>query len=536
MAKKAKKTNNKTSNKFNPINEIVLLFSAVVDGLAFIFLTIPSSIGKILNQKPEAKIKTKDGVKNVSEVVASGQLDSYDFSKSNEGLIKTIADFFQNMYESIPAVQRAKAKYEASLKPIVLNPEIDGVKSATKVLYKYVARNAKGEIVTGYFPAFSRMDVYSYLTDEKMIVYSIITNKSISFFHSEGSAFKSKMKTKDLIFWLAQLSTYIKAGIPLTDSVRVLAQQDKRKKYQSLYQSLIFELTTGQTFSESLARQGSAFPSLLINMIKSSEMTGNVEKTLDEMSDYYQEMEDTKRAIIGAIAYPSVVMVFAIGIVIFMLSYIVPKFVEVYASMGSEINAITQICLDISEFLTTKYMYIIVIIAGIIISYILLYKNVKAFKMEMQKIFMKLPVVGKLIIAKEMNLFSRTFASLQKNNVLLTDSIDILAKITENEIYKDLMMRTINNLIKGNKMSETFANNWAVPEIAYFMIVTGESTGELAEMLDKVADYYQKEERNTVGSIKTFIEPVMIIGLAVVVGFILVAILIPMFDIYSTVS
>lgn len=149
---------------------------------------------------------------------------------------------------------------------------------------------------------------------------------------------------------------------------------------------------------------------------------------------------------------------------------------------------------------------------------------------------MKLPVVGKLIIAKEMNLFSRTFASLQKNNVLLTDSIDILAKITENEIYKDLMMRTINNLIKGNKMSETFANNWAVPEIAYFMIVTGESTGELAEMLDKVADYYQKEERNTVGSIKTFIEPVMIIGLAVVVGFILVAILIPMFDIYSTVS
>ena len=181
-------------------------------------------------------------------------------------------------------------------------------------------------------------------------------------------------------------------------------------------------------------------------------------------------------------------------------------------------------------------MYIIGFVFGSIILFIYSYKKIKAFRTFMQRIFMHLPVIGKLITAKEMTLFSRTFASLQKNNVLLTDSIDILAKITSNEIYRDLMLRTVNNLIRGNKMSETFTNHWAVPNIAKFMIVTGESTGELAEMLDKVADYYQKEERNTVASIKTFIEPVMIISLAVVVGFILVAILIPMFDIYQTVQ
>ena len=181
-------------------------------------------------------------------------------------------------------------------------------------------------------------------------------------------------------------------------------------------------------------------------------------------------------------------------------------------------------------------MYLIGFTLLFIVAFIYSYKKIKAFRVLMQRIFMHLPVIGKLIISKEMNLFSRTFASLQKNNVLLTDSIDILAKITQNEIYKELMLRTVNNLIKGNKMSETFTNHWAVPDIAKFMIVTGESTGELAEMLDKVADYYQKEERATVGSIKTFIEPVMIISLAVIVGFILVAILIPMFDIYNTVQ
>ena len=265
-------------------------------------------------------------------------------------------------------------------------------------------------------------------------------------------------------------------------------------------------------------------------------MIGNIEKTLDEMADYYQEIEDTKKAIIGAVAYPLVVLVFAIGIVIFMLTYIVPKFVDVYKQMNADINSITQFCLDVSAFLKNNYLVLIGLFFGIIILFIYCYKKIKAFRTAIQRFMMHLPVIGKLITAKEMNLFARTFASLQKNNVLLTDSIDILAKITRNEIYKDLMLRTINNLIKGNKMSDTFSHHWAIPEIASFMIITGESTGELAEMLDKVADYYQKEQRTMVGSIKTFIEPIMIIGLAVIVGFILVSILIPMFDIYSTVQ
>ena len=172
----------------------------------------------------------------------------------------------------------------------------------------------------------------------------------------------------------------------------------------------------------------------------------------------------------------------------------------------------------------------------IIIVFVYLYKKVKVFKISVQRLLMHVPVIGTLIIAKEMNLFSRTFASLQKNNVLLTDSIEVLAKITNNEVYKDLMLRTISNLIKGGKMSDTFKNHWAIPQLAYFMIVTGESTGELAEMLDKVADFYQKQQKQIVGTIKTFIEPVMIISLAVVVGFILISVLIPMFDIYKNVA
>ena len=385
-----------------------------------------------------------------------------------------------------------------------------------------------------YKVAENKVDVESFLMNKGYEIISIEEDKLSTKLGLVSST--KKMSTKDLTFFLTQLSTYVKSGIPLLDSMEILSRQVKNNNTKNLYQKIVFELNRGVSFSACLEKQGKVFPKMLINMLKTSEMTGDLTGVLDDMAAYYQEQEDTKRAIIGAMAYPSVVMVFAIGIVIFMLTYIVPQFVSVYDSMNAPINAITQICLDLSEFLQNNYLIIIGVVLGAIILFIYLYKRIKAFRISVQRLLMHLPIIGRLMIAKELNLFARTFASLQKNNVLLTDSIDILAKITNNEIYRDLMLRTINNLIKGNKMSDTFSNHWAIPEIASFMIQTGESTGELAEMLDKVADYYQKEERNTVGSIKTFIEPLMIVSLAVVVGFILVAILVPMFDVYSTVQ
>ena len=457
--------------------------------------------------------------------------------EETQTLSQKLENYIKEKYENLSFVKAAREKKEASLIILTINPNgNDAVRTEAKQTYRYLARNKDGKLVKGYFAALSRLDVYSYLIDEGMTVYEIVTNWAINFFHTESASLKKKMKNKDLVFWLAQLSTYIKAGIPLTDAVKVLAEQDKRKKYKSVYDAVIYELTMGETFSEALNKQGNVFPALLVNMIKSAEMIGNIEGTLDEMSAYYQEVEDTKRAVVSALAYPCIVLIFAIAIVVFMLVYIVPQFVDVYESMNAELNPVTVITLNISAFLQNEYMKIIEIILAIVVIYTYLYKKVKAFRAMMQHIFMKLPVIGNLIIYKEISLFARTFATLNKNNVLLTDSIDILGKITSNEIYKGIMYRTINNLLKGEKMSETFKDNWAVPQVAYYMILTGESTGELAEMLDKVGDYYQKLQKNSVNMIKTFIEPIMIIFLALIVGFILIAIVVPMFGMYSTIS
>ena len=527
-------------------------FRFIFNEIGTMLVAAGEGVGVILSpfRKVHFTVKTKTGasinidigatVDAISAASAAAKQTKEDVNgieyNSNLPLEKKLALYLENLYNAIPAVQQRNKIKEESLTPLVLDPAVDGVKTAEKQVYKYYVKDKKGKYITGYFPAFSRMDVYSYLNDEGYVIYEISTDKQIAFLHGGMLSSKSKMKTKDLVFWLTQLCTYLKAGIPLTDSVRVLAQQDSRTKYKALYQSMVYELTMGATFSDTLERQGSCFPALLVNMIKSAELAGTIEETLDQMAQYYQEIEDNRRAIISAVAYPCVVLIFAIGIVIFMLSYIVPKFVDVYESMGAALNPVTVITLKISAFITTKWMYVVSIVVVLVVSYIVCFRKIKAFRKTMQGFYMRFPALGNIIVYKEVGMFSRTFASLLKNNVLISDSIDVLSKITQNELYKDLMINTVNSLVKGNKMSETFKDNWIIPDIAYFMIVTGESTGDLAAMLDKVADFYTKQQKNSVAMIKTFIEPVMIIFLAVSVGFILVAILVPMFGIYSTVA
>ncbi len=513
---------------FKPfIDEISLFFKSILGGLFFLVLLIIYDIPFFI-------------LKNISNAINSIQKSFKSIGNKSSSYFKQLPKklqiYLEDKIDNIEFVRKYKEKQEAKLSVLVIDKEADSIRSREKHTYQYLAKKPGGKLVKGYFNAFSKLDTYSYLVEEGFIVYEIKTSKWISFIHGENKYLAKKMKTKDLVFWLTQLSTYIKAGIPLTDAVKILAKQNKEKRYNSIFDSIIYELTMGESFSEALRKQGTMFPTLLINMLRASEMIGDIEGTLDEMAAYYEETEDTKRAFISALTYPSIIVVFALAVVTFILVWIIPQFVNVYKSMPQiSIPASTQLVINISDFLKKNYIYMIVGVASVIIVVYLLYDNVKEFRKVLQVIAMKLPVFGNLIVYSEISMFSKTFASLNKNNVLLTDTIDILSKITNNEIYKKIMFVTINNLASGEKMSLAFKDNWAVPELAYYMIKTGESTGELANMLDKVADFYSKQLKASINTLKAFIEPVMIILLAVIVGGIIVAVIVPMFGLYQAV-
>ena len=446
-------------------------------------------------------------------------------------LIKKIKDFLGITQKEVLKLEEERRKLQLELQ----QPEASTPGKAK--IYRYKIKNTDGKIEYGNFTALSKMDVNSFLLNEGVEVYKIENNQLIDFLYGDSSVVGSKWSTKDLIFWLTQLSTYIKAGITLNDAIKILINQyGKQKDKKVTMQAIAYELTMGNTFSQALEKQGSKFPTLLINMLKAAEATGDLESTLDDMANYYTEMETTRKQMISAMTYPTIVIIFAIVVVCFIILYVVPQFEEIYASNGVTVTGLTAVVLAISKFLKTDaWMLLLAVIVAIII-FALAYKKIKSFRREVQVILMHIPVIKDIMIYNEIAIFTKTFASLLKNNVYITQSVEILSKITNNEIYKEIMYNTINNIVVGDKISKAFKNHWAVPDVAYNMIVTGESTGELAEMMDRVSHYYQEQHSSMVNNIKSFIEPLTIIFLAVVVGGIIISILVPMFDMYNQVS
>lgn len=492
--------------------------------------------------KKEAQIKKKkQSEAYVSDKVSSNEYKEETgikgFLKKIKALPKKISQSFKKSYENSLLYKNNKNKKDKNRQILLINFDgEDAVKSEQKQVYEYVGKNAEGKIVKDYFPAFSRVEVHSFLLSEGFEVYSIRTSKWINLLHKTTGNTIVKFKTKDLIFFLTQLSTYIKAGIPLVESLKILSRQFKNKNYQKLFRAMIYDLTMGENFSSSMEKQGNAFPKLLVNMIKASEMTGELPEALDDMAEYYTEADQTRKQMITALTYPSVVMIFALGVITFIMVYVVPKFVDIYKSMDeAEIPGFTLFVMSVSNFLQKNLLLILIGIVVLIIVFMILYKNVKAFRWAMQWVAMHIPVVKNIIIYNEVTMFTKTFSSLLSHNVFITDTLEILSKITNNEIYKMLVKDTAANLERGEKISAAYKDQWAFPIPAYEMIVTGEKTGQLAEMMSKVSKYYQDLHKNAVARIKAFVEPILIVMLTVVVGFIVLSIVIPMFNMYNAI-
>ncbi len=431
---------------------------------------------------------------------------------------------------------KTMAKLEADYQELVKDLQGSGaVRSKVVNVYKYKVRDEHGKIITGTMSGFSKLDINAFLVNEGYTVYSIETSPLINFLYKDSFFSKgaSRLTNKELIFWLEQLYTYLKAGITLSDAIKILERQMvKKKRKAKALQAISYELILGSSFSTALEKQGDMFPPFLINMIKAAEASGTLVETLEDMANYYTEVFETKRQMISAMTYPAIITVFAFGVIIFILIFIIPEFIEIYESNSASITGLTLVVINISHFLQEHFIVLFAAIVLILVVLVVAYKNVKTFRRSAQILLMHIPIVKDIIIYNELAILTKTFASLLRNNVFITDSIDILSKITNNEIYKSILFKTINNIVKGEKISEAFKDHWAVPDVAYYMIVTGESTGELDSMMSKVSTYYQGLHKNIVNNLKAFIEPVLISFLAVIVGGIIIAVVMPMFNLY----
>lgn len=402
--------------------------------------------------------------------------------------------------------------------------------TAKKTRFKFVAVNDQRKKVKGYLDAYNREEVIRYLQQENYKIISVDPQSSLLSMEIGGGG---KLGYSELSFILTQLSTYLKAGIPLIDSVKILEKQSVKRGQKRVFANITYELIKGESFSNALSSQGKVFPELLINMVKTAELTGDLPEILDDMAEYYTTIDRTRKAAISAMTYPLIIFIFSLMVITFIIIYIVPQFEAMLKQNGASLPGVTKFVLDVSHFITGNAAMLILGILGLIIIYSLSFKYIKSFRKFMQSLFMRIPVVGNIIIYKEVSMFTKTFASLLNHNVFITDSMKILSTVSTNEVYKDIIKDSLAYLSRGAKISDSFKGKWAFPIVAYEMLVTGENTGRLALMMDYVAKFYEDLHANMVKRINTFIEPVMIIFLAVIVGTVVLSVVIPMFSLYS---
>ena len=324
--------------------------------------------------------------------------------------------------------------------------------------YRYTLINDYGKKESGTFDAESEEDIRNYFAAQK---YQVLQVKRRSSLDSDVGFLK--IRPGDLSFALTQLSTYIKSGIPLAEAVRILAKQTKKTSLKKSYNELVYQLLKGESLSDAMDMQEKVFPKMLINMVRTAEMTGDLPTVLDDMADYYASMDQTRKQMRSAMTYPIVVLILAFGVLVFMLTYLVPQFSALFEENGAEMPFLTQMILNISDFVRAQWFILLLIVAAIVGIFVYCYKTIQGFRKSVQVFLMHVPVIGNIIIYNEVANFTKTFSSLLNHGVFITDSMEILSQLTDNEVYKELIYNTLENLGRGESISSAYKGHWAFP-------------------------------------------------------------------------
>ncbi|SFE70511.1 type II secretion system F family protein [Alteribacillus iranensis] len=399
--------------------------------------------------------------------------------------------------------------------------------------YQYKGLNPKGRLVSGKTKGSSELEAKERLQGKGIAVKEIRPLEG--WLYRDVSIGKS-VRTQDLVLFLRQLSTLLNAGVTLVESVSTLADQTGKKKLRAILQDLVSELRAGNAFSSALEKHPNVFSSLFINMVKAGEAGGSLDTILERLATYYEKQYATRRKIISALSYPAVIGAVAIIVVIFLLTFIVPTFADMFASFDSELPAITVFVLEAGELAKVWWWLPIVIAAGGYVGLRWIRQEYHEVRYYTDYLLLQTPVIGKLLQKAAIARMARTLGSLFSNSVPIIQSVSIVEKIVGNEVLARTLRQSRSSLEQGHSITVPMKEDKLVPPMVTQMIEVGEKTGALDTMLNKTADYYEAEVDASADQIRSLIEPLMILFLAVAVGTIVASIAVPMFEVFENVQ
>lgn len=397
--------------------------------------------------------------------------------------------------------------------------------------YNYEATTREGNIVTGTLEAANESLAVERIQD--MGYFPLKVNKANE---SEGavnrflSSLQNRITDKDVMTFTYQLSVLLDAGFQLDRSLSILSGLTEKKKFSELVNELNSHVRSGKSFSDALSRFPSIFPLFFVNMIKAGEAGGFLEDTITRLSTYLENSHGLKEEVRSALVYPLVLIVFGGASVIFLLTYVIPMFAQIFTDMEQALPLPTLMLLSISDFLTGYWWLILLFIAAAFIfgkRYLKSEHGMRTWDM----LKFRIPVFGKLYKETAVARFARTLGTLLGSGVPILNAFQIVKGTLESENISEIISSVRESVRRGKGISEPLKNSNIFPPIAVHMITVGEETGRLDEMLLKVADRFDIEVRITVKRLLSLLEPAMIILMAIMVGFIVVSMLMAIFSI-----
>lgn len=397
-------------------------------------------------------------------------------------------------------------------------------------VFTYKGRTLGGTQVAGELKAKNRAELERVLRSRKVLASQVSTKSSqISIRIGRG------IKKVHISRFTRQFATMIGAGLPMVQCLEILSQQMESAELRRVIGEVKESVQAGTTLSEALSRHKKVFDNLFVNMVDAGEIGGALDVILARLATYREKADALARKVKGAMIYPAVVMTVAIGVTFIMLTYIVPVFAKMFSGLGAELPGPTRFILSLSAFLRGNILIGLVLLILLIVAY-KVYSKTDQGRLNIDKVKLRIPLIGDLIRKSSIARFSRTLATLISSGVPILEALEITARASGNRVVHDAIKRSVVSIAEGETITQPLKQCGVFPPMVTQMISVGEKTGGLDEMLQKIADFYDEEVDASVAALTSIIEPVIIVIVGLVIGGILIAMYLPMFDIIGKIS
>ncbi|HEX5386923.1 MAG TPA: type II secretion system F family protein [Gemmatimonadales bacterium] len=398
-------------------------------------------------------------------------------------------------------------------------------------VFEYTARNPSGQIQKGQLDVASQSEVNAYLRKNRLLLVSVRQAPKKITFGLGGQ----RIKIRDIVIFTRQFATMINAGLPLVQSLTILAQQTENKALAEVTRAVVYDVESGNTLADAFAKHPRAFSALYVNMVAAGEAGGILDTILLRLATFLEKNDALIRKVKGAMVYPGVIMTVAGVAVAVLLIFVIPVFQNLFSSVNLDLPLPTRIVIGLSQGLL-HYWWAIAGVAGAIGFAFRRYYGTVSGRRTMDAALLKAPLLGEMLRKSAVSRFTRTLGTLISSGVSILDGLEITAKTAGNMVIHDAVMASRQSIAGGETIAAPLEKSAVFPPMVISMIAVGEQTGGLDEMLSKIADFYDEEVDVAVSALLSLMEPMMIVFLGVVVGGMVVAMYLPIFDMMNAVQ